>query len=39
MLSKFAVALSPAAAGPKGKDARVTIFVSELSFSYPHFVL
>ena len=49
MLSKFAVtvslaaalgaiALSPAAAGPKGKDAPVTIFVSELSFSYPHFV-
>lgn len=33
-----AVSLNPAAAGPKGKDAPVTIFVSELSFSYPHFV-
>ena len=33
-----AVASAPAAAGPKGKDAPVTIFVSELSFSYPHFV-
>jgi inositol transport system substrate-binding protein len=33
-----AVASAPAAADPKGKDAPVTIFVSELSFSYPHFV-
>jgi ABC-type sugar transport system substrate-binding protein len=33
-----AAALSSASAAPKGKDAPVTIFVSELSFSYPHFV-
>jgi ABC-type sugar transport system substrate-binding protein len=33
-----AIAASPASAGPKGKDAEVTVFVSELTFSFPHFV-
>ncbi|MQT14953.1 substrate-binding domain-containing protein [Segnochrobactrum spirostomi] len=33
-----AVALSPASAAPKGKDAEVTILVSSLSYSFPHFV-
>jgi ABC-type sugar transport system substrate-binding protein len=33
-----AVAVASASAAPRGKDAQVTIFVSELSFSYPHFV-
>lgn len=28
----------PAAAGPKGKDAPVTVFVSPLTFAFPHFV-
>lgn len=28
----------PAAAEPKGKDAEVTIFVSPLTFAFPHFV-
>ncbi|HWJ75178.1 MAG TPA: substrate-binding domain-containing protein [Kaistia sp.] len=32
-----AVAL-PASAAPKGKDAPVTIFVSPLTFAFPHFV-
>lgn len=33
-----AVALSPASAAPKGKDAEVTILVSSLTYSFPHFV-
>lgn len=28
----------PASAEPKGKDAKVTIFVSPLTFAFPHFV-
>lgn len=30
--------VAPASAGPKGKDAPVTIFVSPLTFAFPHFV-
>lgn len=33
-----AAGVSPAAAAPKGKDAQVTILVSALSYSFPHFV-
>jgi ABC-type sugar transport system substrate-binding protein len=33
-----ATGVSAASANPKGKDAEVTVFVSALSFSFPHFV-
>ena len=33
-----AAGVSPGSAAPKGKDAQVTILVSALSYSFPHFV-
>lgn len=34
----LALSVAPSSAAPKGKDAAVTIFVSPLSFAFPHFV-